>query len=154
MNIIIRANVGIGEIVLGATKEQVEEVLDQYAMLPDIGEFIPSMFNSIEYDSDERVKFIEFSNPYHTKVSCLYTEVDIFRTKVDELVEYLDKISPYQRDAPELGYMYTFPQLGMTLWRPTIVTEADLETVSEEMLEEAKEGLYFMTVSLARPGYW
>ncbi|MFB5267816.1 hypothetical protein ACE41H_13630 [Paenibacillus enshidis] len=65
---------------------------------------------------------------------------NVFKTKAIELVDSIDKDFPYDRTDREDGYIYYFPQLGLSLWRSGIFTdEMKDETWFKELSKENQE---------------
>ncbi|WP_197255653.1 hypothetical protein [Paenibacillus dendritiformis] len=86
--------------------------------------------------------------------------IPCFRTKADDLVKALDKISPYSRtwDA-SAGFCYLFTEMGLTLYRSRVFTEKDLEeewflAQSLDAQEDDKRFFYFETVSVCEWSYY
>ncbi|WP_134687566.1 hypothetical protein [Brevibacillus migulae] len=160
---VVEPKKGIGPIHLGMSKEEVDNCLAEYDTKYYDSFRDKNFFKNtykVEYDSEGKVIFIEVSSyEGNGKFSCTIMNMDIFETKVDDLVESIDKISPYDRNDWELGYTYHFPELQLCFWRPNILTEQDmLEDWFKELNEDNKEyemqSLYFSTVAIAVEGYW
>ncbi|RRJ61770.1 hypothetical protein EHV15_01350 [Paenibacillus oralis] len=137
----------IGDIKLGMTKTQAENAIKSHA----------DLFAKIEYDSNDKIHFIEIGYGEADRYRCLYRDIDLFNTKVTELVEILDQVSPYDRNDSELGYTYNFPEMGLSLWRPVILTEEDLQQdwfkeLSPDLQEDEMKHLYFEAVAVYKPG--
>lgn len=71
----------------------------------------------------------------------------------EKLAVIVDQLSPYERNPAETGCTYTFPQLGLTLWRSDALSEADLLTeeylsLPPDIYEDEKRLLYFESVSV------
>jgi len=160
---VVEPKKGIGPIQLGMSKEEVDICMEEYDTkyydLQRVKHFFKNTFE-VEYDTEGKVIFIEVSSYVgNEKLSFTFMNIDVFETKVDELVEKIDKISPYDRNDWELGYTYHFPELQLCFWRPNILTEqAMLEDWFKELSEDNKEyemqSLYFSTVAIAVDGYW
>ncbi|MGN7470143.1 hypothetical protein [Brevibacillus sp. SAFN-007a] len=69
---------------------------------------------TFEYDSDGKVSSISISSSLKEVLCCLFQGMDVFQTKAEELVEKIDRISKYERDHPELGWTYDYPELGLS----------------------------------------
>ncbi|KQL45325.1 hypothetical protein AN963_27515 [Brevibacillus choshinensis] len=115
--LIIEPGQGIGTIKLGTSIAEVNECIEEYDakykkdyhQTDRFGNYFTHMF-MVEYDSNEKVNFI-----------------DVFNTKAEQLVAVIDTISKYDRDDRELGWTYHFRDIGLSLWRPNILNEEDLE---------------------------
>ncbi|MED1782582.1 hypothetical protein P4V43_12240 [Brevibacillus fortis] len=162
---IVEPRKGIGQITLGMTRDEVRK----YAEVNDLRLFNPRKDSSavqwvgdikVEYDSDDRVNFIELSSyKGNDDFTCLLMGIDVFETKAENLAEQIDKVSPYDRDHWELGYMYIYHELGLAFWRPVVFKD---EYMQEEwfLAHDKKEqesylkDQYFSTVTIAVDGYW
>lgn len=83
----------------------------------------------------------------------------MFETKAEELAAQIDKISPYDRNDWELGYSYTFHELGLAFWRPNVFRDEDMQqewflSHDKEAQESYLKAQYFSTVAVAVDGYW
>ncbi|WP_028609790.1 hypothetical protein [Paenibacillus harenae] len=166
-SIVITPFVGIGPFKLGMSESEVKETFVTHAHWRRANQaynesIMEELFVNFEYDSNNKVKFIEVVNPAYAglfHIPCLYNGIDVFTTKTDELVFEIDKDTKYIRDSEsELGYMYIFPERQLTFWREGVITEEIMN--SEEFLEMPPENqelekryFYFTTVSIAVPGY-
>ncbi|WP_158523940.1 hypothetical protein [Paenibacillus bovis] len=60
----------------------------------------------------------------------------------------------------ELGYAFFFKEIGLSLWRPIVMTEALINSpeflaeVLPENWEDEKRNLYFATVAVTIPSYY
>jgi hypothetical protein len=102
--------------------------------------FLDASFQ-ITFDGNNCVEFIELANS--ASFSVTYNAWDIFGTPADELVIQISATTAYDEDDPELGYSYVFPELDLSLWRPTIPGD-----------EGEPDGQYFASVGIGRPGYF
>ncbi len=94
----------------------------------------------IYFDVDDAVEAIELGRPQdHDVVS--FRGVDIFDTPADVVVMKLREHSSI--DVEEGGHSATAPDLLLALWR-SVVPEDD----------DDKDGRYFESVLIARPGYY
>lgn len=147
--------VGIGNVKLGMSEVQVQESLRNESHLEDL-------FNNLEYDENNKLKFIEITNPFdELDIQVLYDGIDVFKTRADSLVKKIDERTPYFRDEEaEMEVCYTFKDIQLSLWRPDVLTEdmmesaEFLEELSPENQEYEKRNLYFSTVAIASNGYY
>jgi hypothetical protein len=154
---------GIGLIKLGMSKDEVEKSRQEYNAKfyreNRMREFFKGTFK-VEYDTKGKVNFIELSSfKGEQEFTCTILGLNIFETKVEELVEKIDIVSSYDRNDWELGYSYHFPELGLCFWRPNIFKDSDME--EDWFKANDKEGQesylidqYFRTVAVAVDGYW
>jgi hypothetical protein len=165
--IIITPNVGIGPFKLGMSELEVQETFKRYANFrgtdnPNNPSYLEQLFTNFEYDSNNKVIFIEISNPYDDfDIVCLFDGIDVFRTKADELVKEIDKKTKYARDdEAQMGFSYIFKEIQLSLWRPSVMTDDILNSpeflleFSPENQELEKRHFYFTTVAIAAPGYY
>ncbi|EJL31964.1 hypothetical protein [Brevibacillus sp. BC25] len=154
--IIIEPGVGIGNIKFGMSKEEVALCIQEYESKHNKEYFVTSYFESafmVKYDSNEKVAFIQIPSSLKNVFHCVFSDIDVFRTKVTDLVEKLDTISNYDRNDRELGGTYDFPELGLLFWRPNVLTEEDLEKewfkeLDPEIQEDEMRNLYFESVCI------
>jgi|GEM_PF-805367 len=161
--LMIEPGQGIGHIQLGMTKAEVEEWLQYYTEQYEIAYVknpkyyqvegaIRSCF-TIEYDVAGKVTFIQIASELKEVLQCVFMDFDVFRTKAEDLVAQIDKLTPYARDHWELGFTYDFPALGLSFWRPSILNDADLEAewfkeMDPEIQNDEMKNLYFECVSV------
>ncbi|WP_193748020.1 MULTISPECIES: hypothetical protein [Bacillales] len=162
--IIVEPKQGIGSIKLGMSRDDIRKYAEvnniqlrtrcRASSVESFGDF------KVEFDSGDRVIFIELSSYKGDKdITCLLFDINVFETKAEELAEQIDIISPYDRDDWELGYMYTFHDLGLAFWRPNVFTDEDMQQEwflahDAEEQETYLRDRYFRTVAVAVEGYW
>ncbi|WP_223068211.1 hypothetical protein [Paenibacillus caui] len=106
----------------------------------------------VEY-TDGLASFIEV--PPDDTEGFFFHEIDLFRTKVRELVSQLDSISPYDKKHPALGSTYVFPEIGLSLWRSSRTIEEDIhkdwfKELPLDLQEDELKFLYFESVGVFR----
>lgn len=152
----------IGTIKLGMSRDEVEECIRQYASRYECRDDISFDFSSYfmpEYDSNDRLIALQMTSDVKEHAHCLCHGFHVFRTKADDLVEALDKISPYARtwDA-SAGFCYLFTEMGLTLYRSRVFTETDLEEewfLAQSLdAQEDDRRFYFETVSVCEWSYY
>ncbi|WP_322922422.1 hypothetical protein [Paenibacillus campi] len=149
--------VGINSIKLGMTEPQVKEVLKNLPF-----DNYEELFSRLEYDVDNKLHYIEVSNPFDEfDLQLIYNGIDLFKTKADDIIESISKHAPYiQDDESKMGYNFIFQELGLAFWRPDVMTEEMLNSkeflteLSLENQEYEKRNFYFTTVSLFSPSYY
>ncbi|WP_035294815.1 hypothetical protein [Brevibacillus thermoruber] len=154
--LLIEPGKGIGEIKLGMTKEEVNECIERYMSKYQKPNYMKNYFKNsfkVKYDSEGKVNFIEIPSELKDDFQCLFMNIDIFNTKADELVRRIDEISPYDRSNTELDTCFTFPTLGLKLWRPDVLKEEDLEKewfkeLKPSIQEDTMKNLYFSSVCI------
>jgi hypothetical protein len=78
----------------------------------------------------------------------------------EEIISWLTRETPYDDSDSESGYSFIFPQLELSLWRPS--RPEDVEPIEEDaseadrayFWEEFERARYFATVGLGMPGYY
>jgi hypothetical protein len=117
----IQPTVGVGPIRFGMTRAEVRKHLGP----PDEDEdddrewYLEDL--AIDFDASGKVAFIEIAESENYRAilngECLH-ELD-----ANTAVAHVEKIAPYDRDAPEPGYTYIFPLIHLSLWRPVVPDE-------------------------------
>lgn len=150
MNILdIIPSESIGTIKIGMTRMEAEANVNAYA----------NLIINLDFDLDNKVNFIEVGYATADYLQCLYNDIDLFNTKVDELIKLLDQISPYDRSNAELGYTYNFPLIGLSLWRSVMLSDEDLQQdwfkeLDPEIQKDEMKYLFFEAVAVYKPGYY
>jgi hypothetical protein len=94
------------------------------------------------YGGDQpTVEYIELSGG--SAVRAFYGGLDVFATPADDVVEFISHDSAFDPNGREIPYSYIFPDLQLSLWRPTI-PESPSDT----------DGRYFCTIGIGRRGYY
>ncbi|WIV11824.1 hypothetical protein [Proteiniborus sp. MB09-C3] len=156
--VIVYPHKGIGNILFGMTRKEVEEILlPAYCKEEPEGEGI-----LVRYD-DYHITYIEdivseiyMNNLENYKV--MLNDIDLFNTKAEDIFDSLKKLSDYDCDCEDeyLSCTYYFKDLGMTLWResafhPKLLQEEwfkRLIAVQEENLEYEQQFWFFSQVCL------
>lgn len=162
--LIIEPGIGIGNIKLGMTKEEVDRHLnnyiDKYEKAQHIDEngneiFYDNFFNSafkIEYGKNNTVIFIEIVAELKSFFDCICYDINVFRTKAEELVRQLSKMvncEPGMEDDTECF----LEDIGLSLWRSHALTEEDMEEdwfkeMCKENQEDERRFMYFQTAAV------
>lgn len=155
----IQPGIGIGNLKLGMTKDEVNECIqaykDKYQKRYHSKNFFKNVLR-VRYDANEKVNLIEIPYELKEEFRCLLNDIDVFNTKADELVQRIDKISHYDRSNTEMDTCFRFPELGLTLWRPDLFKEENLEEewfkeLQPDIQEDYKKNLYFSSVAVEPP---
>ena len=152
----IEQNVGIGQIKLGMEREEVYKVLDKRGEDNATIEWIRNYH--IEYRND-KVVFIEIPNSVSDDYFVLYQGVDVFKTEAKLLVRHITEYGKYEETDQELGYTYSFPSLGIGLWRPSIfeyemLLHKEFRDMPEEIQLDQMKYLYFESACAFTPDYY
>jgi len=92
----------------------------------------------VAYEGDEAtVAFIELSND--AGLEAFAFGLPVFATPAAALVPAIERHAELDRADPELGYVYTFPDLELAFWRPD---------------DDDDDTPYFATVGIGRAGYY
>jgi hypothetical protein len=160
-NLIIKPQVGIGEVKLGMRSQEVHEVMGNDFIKLKTGNIDRDCYYNlsfqIHYDNNI-VNYIEVANS--TAYSVMYENIDIFKIKANEFILYLNKSSKHlNTPSAQLGYMYVFEDLGISLSRSNVFNEETLKEqwfqhLSQEQQNEEFKFLYFESVSLWSKGYY
>lgn len=138
---------GVPPIQFGMSASQVRaaftEVPTVFRKTLDSGEIYAYQHHALQvfFDAAQTVEFIEFSRSEHLHI--LYAGIDLLGTLAGQVIEQLSQLVPYDQNAPEQGYSYTFPTLELALWRPVLPQRRG-----------GNEGRYFRTVGIGRAGYY
>lgn len=152
----ITPNEGIGQIKLGMEREEVHKILGKSEKLQESSEWIDDYH--IEYEKN-KVIFIEISNVFTDAYFVLFNGVDVFRTEAKLLVKYISDYGQYDESDWELGYSYSFPSLGIGLWRPSIfeydmINDPEFKEMDEEIQLDEMKYLYFETICVYKEDYY
>lgn len=140
---------GIGPVKLGMTRTEVHRVMpgprEAFLKGPDAGHetdaFHDSGFQVFYAGNPPVVEFIELSRD--SGFRALYGGLDVFATPADRVVAQVSADAPFDPAHFDLGYSYIFPDLDLSLWRPTL----------PESPEDA-EGREFSTIGIGVAGYF
>lgn len=146
---------GVPPVLLGMSQEEVLIALGMSyhhrpaymysatVRVPAIDYFYDSCFQVVYSDCGvvECVEFVCVS--LEDKIGAMLFGMDVFATPAAELVELISEQSAFDKDNPQLGYTYIFPELGLLLGRETMPDDEDDE-----------DGRYFETIAVALPGFW
>lgn len=140
----IHPTVGVGPIRFGMSRTEVREHLGA----PDGDQdedrewYLDGI--AIDFDACGKVAFIEVAESENYRVlldgECLH-ELD-----ADSAIFHVEKLAPFDPDVPELGYVYIFPSLQLSLWR-TVVPDASQDA-------EDPTGRTFEAIGVGPNGYF
>lgn len=142
-NVIIKPGEAVGPIKLGMSEDEVNQVLEglDYSFSVLTTSYKNSSLAELEISNDRIIAAVLEGN-----------ELDLFQTKVEELIPRLNEISPYAlNDYYSEGCQYDFPELGLRLWRSIELNMKDLVNLSEDEQEEYMDKLYFETFVIYPP---
>lgn len=162
--IIVKPNLGINNVYLGMNRNEVHNVkgneyyvhYNEYSLI----EAYDDTLLSVHYNESERAFFIEQSNLYSDYYCVLFEDIDVFKTKAEDLIKYLEKFADYDKnDDARLGFQYIFKDLGISLWRPNvfreeILNESWFQNYSEEQKQDELNYQYFQTVAVWTEEYY
>jgi hypothetical protein len=113
----------VGPVRLGMSRAEVQNVMQVQStpFLKTVGDkietdaFYDSHFQ-VFYNSDTAtVEYVELTCNSPFSVELL--GIDPFATKANPLVKKIAAIAAFDKDDPELGYSYVFPDLELSFWR-------------------------------------
>lgn len=164
----------IGEIKLGQTKKDVENLLG----LPNLSDNISigniqtnrAFYNEyevgIDYDDSNTIEFIEFINgPSLEKIQLRVYGIDPFKIEANELIEILSDYNSGKIDETEAPHSYAFENISVGIWRQSVPSDLE-EWISEKKLdntyeidkswidEELERSKHFWTIGIGRKGYY
>lgn len=95
----------------------------------------------VDFDKEDHVEFIELAKSMHFRAvfegKCLHD------LPADDAVAFVSQFAAYDANRRELGHMYIFPALQLSLWRGTVADPDD-----------ERQGRYFEAVGVAVDGYF
>lgn len=92
------------------------------------------------YSEADAVEFVEIS--LLPLIRPVFRGLAVLALPAEVVVAELDRLSPYDRSDPEVGYTFLFREWQLCLWRPALPTDAP---------EEAR---FFRTVGMGVAGYF
>ena len=144
--IIVYPHKGIGSINFGMTRNEVEQIISP----KHYGE--QSIYDSIfiQY-SDYHITYkdnlvSEICVNKHDEYKVLINNIDVFRTKAEEIFDTFKRNSEYDCDCEDeyLSRTYDFKDLGMSLWRESAYHPKLLnEEWFQELINEQEENLEY-----------
>src|SRR6266851_1498364 len=115
--------VGVGPIKFGQTRREVQAILaglgEPKAELrsPNTDCFFKNAFQ-VSYDDENRVEFIEAADS--DEFQLLFGGESLHQMPTHEAVLFVSQFADYDRNDPEKGYSYVFPDLQLSLWRAVL----------------------------------
>lgn len=137
---------GIGPVVLGMTGKQLTEALGapgaRHGLEPRTLRWGSLR---VDLDANDRTEFVELSWA-PDGIRAVYRGSDLLRAPAEEVADLLAR---HEDGYPvEGGYAFVCPT-GVSVWRP-VLPDDDEPGHSPEY----RDGRYWATVAVARPGYW
>ncbi|WP_374017453.1 hypothetical protein ABU162_25395 [Paenibacillus thiaminolyticus] len=159
--IIIEPGHGVGVLKLGLTKNNVNECIQTFIQQYNDHEnrhfenyVIPG------YNENEKMIAVQVVRDLMKYANFECHGIDVFNTKAEKLVKYMDKISPYLRNwESAAGGHYVFPDIGLALYRSNAITEEDLKeewflAQSLENQEYDMKYLFFESIMVCGLNYY
>lgn len=153
---------GIGDILFGMTRRQVEQIISCNSYCED--KILNDGYISVRYEDyhityrDNEVVEICINEPLDNAYMVVFDGIDLFRTKAEEIFDTLKKLSEYDCDCYDeyLSSSYYFKAFNMALWResafhPKLLKEdwfLELISANEENLEYEQRFWFFQQVCL------
>jgi hypothetical protein len=161
----IELNIGIDGIKLGMTRDEVHEVIGKDYLSFNRGNSNIDAYYSgclqVNYDAYYEVNFFEIASGICMYFDVFLNDVNVFETKAEELVKYIERFAEYGRDDWEvkLGHSYVFKGIGLSLWRSRVfrdevVQEEWFKKLSQEQKDDEMKYRFFESVGIAVNGYW
>jgi hypothetical protein len=149
---------GVGSLALGMPVEQAEQVMrmlpgyvssgSSLQRVPGCADYSSGMGISTEVDESGRVRAIEIYHPKESDDIVLYDGRDVFAETADEIIAWLGGRS--DAEVREGGLALVVHELSLAFWRQAMPERG---TVNGEEYYLA-DGEYFLTVTVAEPGYF
>jgi hypothetical protein len=134
---------GIGPITFGMTRDEVRDILGPPEHTQDERDWFLKGFG-VDFDDTAVVEFIELANS--PEFVGLYRGKSLHEMDADDAVAFVALDSPFDQDLPDLGHSYVFPELQLSLWRPTVPAPGQSP--------DDPDGRRFHAVGVARVGYF
>lgn len=151
-------------ICLGMERTEVEAKLGEGETFDQKRFYYYKSELSINYDSENKVEFIEFLGGINGKLHPVIYGVSAFDTKAGELYEILKQKNNGDIDDSEHGYSYGFLNISVGVYRELIPDDIDDmiedaeeegEELDEEDLEyERRKANYWATIGIGVAGYY
>jgi hypothetical protein len=143
----IRPGSGVGPVQLGMSRDDAKramgttghkvESFDRWQRSPPVLAMQENSFQ-VYFDGSDRVEAIELMGPSSDGQSfgdeppfaAHYGDVDVFRTRASELADVVSRDADPDKEAEDHGVAFTFPTIGISLWREGTEDTPFFETVS------------------------
>ncbi|GIP45085.1 hypothetical protein J45TS6_35440 [Paenibacillus sp. J45TS6] len=136
-NVTIKPGEYVGPLKLGMPETEINHILNdlEYSFSVLTTSYTNSSLTELEISNDRTIAAV--LEGYN---------IDLFQTKVEDLIPKLNEISPYAiNNFYSEGCQYDFPELGLRLWRSIELYSKDVENLPEDEKEERADKLYFET---------
>ena len=151
--------VGVGPVRFGMSRQDARDALDVPVLSFKKGPsstsptdaFLENAFQ-VFYDEDNCVEFIELSRggPF----TILYQGTNVFETTAEELLGVVARDMGYDKDRPDQGYSFIFPEVELSLWRQSLPEDEEDDEYVMDGEEYEKPGTYFDTIGVGTSGYY
>ncbi|WP_449465478.1 hypothetical protein [Stenotrophomonas humi] len=133
---------GIGPVLLGMTRDAVHLALGNsftsFRKAPSSAHptdaWHKAAFQVFYEGLAPTVEYIELSRDGDFSVNVMGRSV--FDTPAAELISLIEAVTASDKSDPERGFSYVFPELDLSLWRPSLADQR------------------FATIGIGRPGYY
>lgn len=151
--------VGVGPVRLGMSRQETRDAIDAPVVSFEKGPlsasptdaFLENAFQ-VFYDKDDRAEFIEVSR--NGPFMVLYQGISVFETTADEFLEAVSRDTNYDKDRPEQGYSFVFPEVGLSLWRQSLPEDEEDDEYDMDGEDYEKPGTYFDTIGIGTSGHY
>ena len=151
-------------ISLGMKKEIVEKTIGKGELTGERYYYYNSEM-AIDYDSDDKVEFIEFLGGIEGSLKPTIYNISAFDINADTLVEILKRNNDGDIDYEEQGYSYVFLNISVGIYRESIPTnilemieEMKADGVSiednEDLKFEKKKAEHWAAIGIGVDGYY
>ena len=150
----VRPGSGAGPVEIGMSRQDAERAMEatghqvkSFVRWPEAPPILAMQANSFQvyFDHSDRVEAVELMGPGSDGQSfgeeppfvALYGDVDVFRTPASELAEVVSGDAQPDTGAEDHGIAFTFPTIGLSLWRATDEDTPFFETVLVRRRQES-----------------
>ena len=155
-------NKGVGDIYLGMSQEEVEEILTgEHRTLRKSDIYYSEDYKEhdiiIEYDASGTVLTIELVDVMTDIYDVYFNDIEVFKTKAEDIIEALEKLDECIVEEPDkdLASEYIFQKLGLTFWRssafhPKLLDDPEFMEMSESIREDEMKYWYFESIGVSK----
>lgn len=160
--IIVRPKEGIGDLVLGMEKAEVDKLLKPSDRVRE--DFFAPKLSEVRYDQyhvtyrEGRAVEIQILGRFMEECRILLGELDLFRTPAEQVFAALRELSPWDCDDEDtdMARTYAFSAFDLRLWRergyhPKLEDEAWFQEMGAENQSDERRFRYFDTAVIHTP---
>lgn len=150
-------------IFLEMDKESVFHMLGQGESFDEKRYYFFDSELAIDFDSSDRVEFIEFLGGIEGKLQPMIWEVPVFESQANEVSELFTKKNDGSIDDTENGYSYAYLNLEIGIYRESTLEsiQADIEDMKKDGVEDhdyieeqMRKANHWATIGIGKKGYY